>query len=199
MKANKPALLAAAVATLGVATLMGANTVSAQTTGDSLIDKVATRFNLNRDEVEQAFEEYQDERHEERMKDVAEYLQEKVDAGSITAEQKTLIETKLAEMHDEHEADREALQQWADDNDVSMRYLMGRGHGVDLEDAVANGDITAEQRAAIEAKRDEVEAERTEHRAEMQQWAEENNIDLQDVMPMGGEGGRGMGRGGMHR
>jgi hypothetical protein len=195
---KKPVIMAAAVATIGAASILGVSSVNAQSgESDSLVDKIASRFNLNRDEVAATLDEFKDERHAEHMTKVTDGLQAKVDSGDITAEQKTAIEAKLTELHDEHETEREAVQKWAEDNGVEMRYLMGRGHGVSLDDAVASGDITAEQRALIEAKRDELESERTEHRDELKQWAEDNNLDLKDIMPMGGRGGhRGM-RGGL--
>jgi hypothetical protein len=59
-------------------------------------------------------------------------LQNAVDAGTITAEQKTLIENKQKELQTKRDADREALKKWASDNKIDESYLMGMrggGHG----------------------------------------------------------------------
>lgn len=56
-------------------------------------------------------------------------LQNAVDDGSITAEQKTLIETKQKELKDRREAAHDSLEQWAEDNDIDEKYLHGLGKG----------------------------------------------------------------------
>jgi hypothetical protein len=79
-----------------------------------------------------------------------------------------------------------------------------------LSQAVLDGKITEEQKNALIAKREEMQAnredlsdlsreerqeKRKEHRDEMQEWAEENGIDMGEIMPGGGQG-RGGQRGG---
>jgi hypothetical protein len=54
-------------------------------------------------------------------------LQSAVDSGKITAEQKKLIEDKLAELKTKHDDARTALRQWAKDNNIDTQYLMGFG------------------------------------------------------------------------
>lgn len=59
-------------------------------------------------------------------------LQDAVDDGKITAEQKSTIEAKQDELEEKRQSDREALEQWAEDNGIDKRYLMigmGGGHG----------------------------------------------------------------------
>jgi hypothetical protein len=77
-------------------------------------------------------------------------LQEAVDAGKLTSEQKDKIIAKMKEMaasretkreemknmsqaerHATMQAEREALEQWAKDNNIPTEYLRlgGRGHG----------------------------------------------------------------------
>lgn len=61
-----------------------------------------------------------------------------------------------------------------------------------LDEAVADGQITEEQKQAILEKQEQMEQEKGQHQEEMKQWAEENGIDW----PMFGSGMRkGMGRG----
>lgn len=78
-----------------------------------------------------------------------------------------------------------------------------------LDEAVTDGKLTEEQRAAIEAKHQELKADREalqeswddmtqeerktlkeEHRAEMEAWAEENGIEF-SLFKFGGPGHRG--------
>lgn len=51
-------------------------------------------------------------------------LQDLVTSGKITAEQKTAIEAKRAELQQKHEAARTELTQWAKDNNINPDYLM---------------------------------------------------------------------------
>lgn len=48
-----------------------------------------------------------------------------------------------------------------------------------LNKAVADGVITGEQKASLQAKHREMAAERQRHREEMRQWMEDNGIDPQ--------------------
>lgn len=149
----RPTLVAAAAAvTIGGASIIGVNAVSAETPGDTLVEKIATRFNLNQDEVQAVFDEQRAEREAERATQLSERLQAKVDDGTITAEQKTTLEAKLAEMRDQHEASRDS-------------------------------DLT----------REELRDQHQEARDELQSWAAENNIPLDELLPLqgGGHGGPG--------
>lgn len=136
-----PIALLTGVATVAV---LGANFASAQTSGETLVDRISSKFNLNKAEVQQVFDEVHDEKEAERTQDMSERLQEKVDAGTITAEQKTLIETKLKEQqekmeairdedltedarHEKMSALRDELRQWAEDNDLDFSLVMSRG------------------------------------------------------------------------
>ena len=63
--------------------------------------------------------------------------------------------------------------------------LMREGQEESLNEAVGAGIITQDQADTIQAKREEMRMEHTqareEHRAEMQEWAEENGIDLEKI------------------
>ena len=144
-------MLAAALASLGIASVVGVGTVAAQESGStSLADRIATQFNLNKDEVQKVIDEDRDARHAEMQQRAEERLQEAVDAGKLTAEQKDKIVAKMQELHEKREAQRdefqsmtrderraaiqaqrEELEQWAQDNNIPVQYLMfgGRGHG----------------------------------------------------------------------
>ncbi len=151
MNIKKSLLVAGAVAGVGLAGITGLGVASAasSTTNDSIIDRIASRFSLNKDEVKAVFDEYQTEREDERQQKVEERLTQAVADGDITEEQKAKVLAKLEELQSAHEdwknktpeQRREArkelhssLKQWAEDNGVPLRYLMlmhGRhGHGM---------------------------------------------------------------------
>lgn len=189
--------LIAGGATLAVVatSLAGFSSASAQTaTGsDSLAEKIASRFNLNQDEVEAVFDEAHQEREAEREVMTSDRLQKAVDSDELTVEQKTLIENKLKEVHEEREAERENLKSWADENNIDRQYIVGGyGHGgaYRLERAAEDGDITADQKKLIEQKQQELKDARDAMRDELEKWAEDNNID-QKYLKLGGHGKRG--------
>jgi hypothetical protein len=92
--------------------------------------------------VDKLTDTQQAERSEERKLKMEQRLSDAVTEGKITAEQKTLLETKLAAVGEERKASHDSG-----------------------------------------ATRDEMKASMTEARDELKAWAEENNIELRDVMP----------------
>lgn len=58
-----------------------------------------------------------------------------------------------------------------------------------LDEAVAKGELTAEQKQLILDKHAELQAEREQKRAKLQAWAEENGIDLRYLMGGGHRSG----------
>lgn len=102
---------------------------------------------------------------------------------SSLAEKLGVDESKVQEafdqMHTERQAEREA--QYSDN----------------LDKAVADGKITAEQKQLILDKHDSIETEKRQRGQEMRTWAEENGIDM-EILHDYGVGGRGFG-GGMGR
>jgi polyhydroxyalkanoate synthesis regulator phasin len=195
MAFKKSLLIAGAVSTIGLASLIGTTAASAQTGQDTLIDKIATKFNLSKDEVKQVFEDHKKEHQTEHQAKLSERLQQRVDNGEITAEQKTLIENKLKELDTAREAEHEELKNWAKENDIDMKYLhVGGPRGGNsnrLQDAVDNGEITAEQKTLIENKQVELKEKREAARDSIKQWADDNNLDLKDIMPQGSRRGHG--------
>lgn len=119
----------------------------------SLVDKLASKFNLNKSEVQAVFDEDRSAREAERQQQVEERLTQAVTDGKITEEQKTKILAKLKEIKADMEANRDTmkdktaeerkaemdtkrteLETWANDNGIPVEYLrlgMGGpgGHG----------------------------------------------------------------------
>lgn len=152
MKHQRPILIGAALAT---ATLIGVGSVGAvsaatdnSTNGaSSIVDKLASKFNLNKDEVQAVFDEERKQHQAEHQAEQKQHLAQAVTDGTLTQAQADYITKAQAEikslMGDGRpdqldEAARQqirdkmaALRTWADDNNVDMRYVMGggRGHG----------------------------------------------------------------------
>lgn len=80
-----------------------------------LVDKIATKFNLNKDEVQKLFDQDRTEHEAQREKEQATRLQKLVDAGTITATQKTAIEAKVKELKAEREVDRTSAKDLSDE------------------------------------------------------------------------------------
>jgi hypothetical protein len=82
---KKPLLIVGAVTGIGLAGLAGLGVASAATSGgagpDGIIDKLVTKFNLDRGEVEAVFEEQRAEREAERQQKVEDRLSKAVEDG----------------------------------------------------------------------------------------------------------------------
>lgn len=200
MKRKLPIL--AIAGTIGLVGLGGATAASAYSgsSDSSLIDRLVEKFNLDKSEVEAVFDEVQTARETERQAEMSQQLQSAVDDGDITAEQKTAIEAKLKELQDARKTERTALETWAEDNDIDMKYLMGGGRDDNddrLQKAVDDGDLTDAQKKLIEDKRSELKAARDKQHSELKARADDNDIDMKYLMMGGMRGGHG--HGGMER
>jgi arsenate reductase-like glutaredoxin family protein len=196
VKVKKSLVVAAAAATIGLAGIGGASAVLAQSsaTSDSLIDKIAQKFNLNKDDVKSVFEEEHATRLAERQTAITERLDEAVKAGDITTAQETLIENKLKEIQASHESERQSLETWAKQNNIDTQYIAIGKMGMTstgLQKLVDSGKITTDQQKLIEAKLAELNTKQGQARTALRQWAKDNNIDTKYLMfgPMRGGAG----------
>ena len=169
----------------------------------SLVDKVASKFNLNKQDVQAVFDEERQAHQQEQKANKSADLQSKVDDGTITADQKAAIEKKLEEMHASREQSKTALEDWAKQNNIDVKYVMMGGRGgmqsSRLQKAVDSGAITADQKAKIEQKQQEMKAAFEAERESMQKWATDNGIDESVIMRGDGNGGKMGGRGMMDK
>lgn len=150
---KKTILTAAAVSVLGAGILTAstafAQTESTATTQDpmnSLVQKIADKFNLNKTEVQAVFDEVHDERHAAMKADMEEKLSQYVTDGKITEAQKQLILQKHKEMQSERKANKDEfknlssderktqmdakrteLETWAKENGIDLQYVMPHG------------------------------------------------------------------------
>lgn len=155
-KMNKKSLIVASiVGTVGAGIISTGAIVSADTKSNtdpqsSLVDKLASTFNLDKTKVRAVFDQQRTEMDAKHEQDVNAKLDSLVGAGTITAAQKTAIQTKLAEMKKDREANhdamrnlseterkadmdskRTALEKWASEQELDLSKLDGifRGPG----------------------------------------------------------------------
>lgn len=157
---KKQLLAVATVATIGIGAgvplVASADTSSTQSGGTSIVDKIATKFNLNKSDVQKVFDEdraaHQAE-HEQKFKD---RLAQLVKDGKISQAQADKIQAKhdeiktyMESLKDKTPSERHAamktkmdeLKQWAKDNGIDEQYLMpghpgGRGGHMKDQSAV---------------------------------------------------------------
>jgi hypothetical protein len=153
MKLKKALLVTGAASTIGLSSVAGMGVASAATTGttnsntdgmSSLVDKLATKFNLNKSDVQAVFDEDRSSHDAEMQQKLEERLNQAVTDGKITSAQKTLILNKQKEMKtfmdslkgktaDERDSAMKTkmaeLKTWASDNNIPEDYLGPMGHG----------------------------------------------------------------------
>lgn len=148
---RKPFLIAGMLATVGTSAFTVHTVASAATPasgGDNLMDKLVSRFNLNKDEVQAVFDEDRDEREAERTQDMADKITEAVTEGTLTQEQADALNAKIAELREQRKADREQMKdlsreerqsllksrrneikQWLADNTIPEEFARLPHHG----------------------------------------------------------------------
>lgn len=116
---------------------------------DSLANKIATKFNLKKEDVQTVISDFHKEEHSQhqadRQKHTEERLTQAVKDGKITEEQKTKILEYLKtqqsffeglkdktdeERHKAMETHKEEVKKWASDNGIDLKYVMGGGPGM---------------------------------------------------------------------
>ena len=155
-KFKKPLLVAGVASSVALASIAGVGVVSAATNTNpttdgqsTLIDKIATKFHLNKTDVKAVFDENRATHEADRQKANETRLDQAVKDGKITSAQKTLILSKQSEMKAEMKADHDStgdktgaerkaemdtkraeIEKWATDNNIPIEYLhLGGGHG----------------------------------------------------------------------
>lgn len=144
MALKKSLMIAGAVASIGMAGgAAGISAVSAESgdSGHPLVDKIAQRFNLDKNEVAKVFEEGHAEMKAKHTADMEERLSQAVTDGKLTEDQKSKILAKLEELKasrpspedmkdktpEEHKALMEQkhaeLKTWAQENNIPEEYM----------------------------------------------------------------------------
>lgn len=90
---------------------------------DSLITKIAQKFNLKEADVEAVFESVRDERQEEMKANRQEKLSQAVKDGVITEAQKHTLLSKMEEHFNERRENREEMQNWYKEQGIDETKL----------------------------------------------------------------------------
>lgn len=117
-------------------------------TQDTLVQKIAQRFNLNQDEVRQVVQEHRSSKMAQKQAMIDQRLSQLVTDGKITEQQKQLLINKHKEILEQKKNKKESwknltpeqrraekekmhqeLQNWAEQNGIDSQYLMGFGKG----------------------------------------------------------------------
>lgn len=152
---KKSLLVVGAITSIGVAGATGLGVASAATdttnsSSSSLVDKIASKFNLNESDVQAVVDQDRSEHEAQRQAQMEKKLTQAVTDGKITSTQKDLILAKQKEAKAAMESDRDSmkdktaeerkaamdqkrtdLENWAKSNGIPteyLRFVMG-GHG----------------------------------------------------------------------
>ena len=154
MKLSKKQLVTAAIVTVlaggvGLTSVASVSAMQGNTDrGETLAQRIATKFNLNKDEVKAEIDAQHEENkaaHEAEMKTKREeHLQKLVDAGKITAEQKTALEAKFDEQKTKMEELRNNGKTREENKDAAKAIkdefkTWAEGQGINLDDIRPEG------------------------------------------------------------
>lgn len=141
---------------IGLACVGGAAFAENSSHGDGLAQRLASKFNLNKDEVSKEIESYRDDQHKahdaEMKQKFDEKLQKQVEAGKLTAEQKSALEAKMDELHkktqeaiDSLRGQDDARQKIKEARDSEKRELesWAKSQGLDLQQILPPADRNA--------------------------------------------------------
>jgi hypothetical protein len=169
----KKALLATGATTIvGLASFAGvAAAATSGTSGqDTLVGKIATKFHLDKGEVQAVFDEDRSEHEAKHAQKMEERLTQAVNDGKITAAQKDQIVAKhkevktymesikdkpIAERHELMKAKMDEVKQWAEDNGLSgyfprMHVMRADGPGMKEVHIEGDGDMAPPVMGAVE-------------------------------------------------
>jgi tRNA A37 N6-isopentenylltransferase MiaA len=90
---------------------------------ETLITRIAQKFNLNESDVEAVFQAVRDERQAEMKKQQEERLNDAINDGVITEAQKNAILTKMQEHQKVRGQNREEMQDWFEEQGIDQSRL----------------------------------------------------------------------------
>ncbi len=167
MNANSKLVAVATVSAIAGATFLGANSVSAHQNGESLVSKIAERFDASEDEVQAVVDEVKAEDQAEHEAARAEQLDSLVEDGTLSEEQRAELESfaedrqsqrdELREQDLTREEMKEAMQGLRDEIEA-----WAEAEGIDLEELRGDndrGDRRENRRERRQELNDRLEAE----------------------------------------
>lgn len=160
MNMQKPLIIASAAALVSTLVVGGSVMAQSASTPDSLVDKVAQKFNLNKEEVKKVINEHQDELKVEHEQKYEERLSQAVKDGMLTEDQKTKILAKHKELMAKREAGGDKREDFKDKTEAERKQFM------------------TQRRAKMDSLRTEIE-----------KWEKDNNIPSGYLTP-GSKGGK---------
>jgi hypothetical protein len=96
---------------------------------NGVIEQLTEKFNLNQDEVDEAVNQFREKRQAEMRAQHEERLQQAVDDGVITSEQKQALENRHNEMRETKTRMREEMQTWMEESGIDFEALRQYGGG----------------------------------------------------------------------
>lgn len=147
---NKKLILPIAVLAIAGAALFGTSAYaqSSQNGYGNMTQKLAQKLGIEESKVQAAFDEIKVEHHKNMEQKLNERLDQAVEDGKLTQEQKALILAKHAELQQQRESEREQVQnmtpeerkafmenrreemaQWAEENGIEFQFYMGPMEG----------------------------------------------------------------------
>lgn len=141
-------IIVALVLVVAGAAVAGNNRVFAKNTENGpnsiLVQILSDKFNLNKNDVQAVFDQYKTNRQQDMQNKYDESLSQAVKDGKITEAQKQLILAKHQELQSQRKTDfeskknmtpderknamqvqKQALEDWAKQNNIDIKYLMG--------------------------------------------------------------------------
>lgn len=109
------------------------------TRGEEMTSKIAEKLGVDESKVSSAMDQIRQEEQTERHAEISSRLDNAVNDGVITSEQKTALVAKQEEMQQKQEALRTEMEQWYSDNGIDESKLgeygiggMGYGKGMGM-------------------------------------------------------------------
>ena len=132
MKKKTIVILSVALSVVLVAGVLGTGIVLAASNSfyPPIVEKLAEKLNVSNSDVNTAFDEVHQEKRQEAQERFEQQLDQAVEDGKITKEQKEVLLKKNTEIQEQQEEVMELkqdLKNWADENDVDLRNVMGKG------------------------------------------------------------------------
>ncbi len=132
----KKTLVIVAITALAGLSIASVSKVYAQESSTNVpwgMQGIAKKFNLDENEVAQYMQEQRAARQQQMRTNMEEKLNEAVESGKLTQEQKTKLLDKIEEHEQERQSHRTEMQAWAEENGIDMQELglcrQGGGRG----------------------------------------------------------------------